>query len=202
MKIRKTVTEKKRMANRGNAKKSHGPNTERGKKNSRFNAIKGGLFAKFLVLGQVDGDDSGEEFAKLHANLKREYRPQGPTEAYYLEEMAKSMWRIRRATRYEHGVLQKKRRRRDPNRPEDGYFVRRSCYRQTQHSENAQKEIDTTGTLSLAAYQAVLPLLTDAGQEAPPVLALGSGDMARSEEGISRPSLKSTSDFCFPQTGG
>ncbi len=51
--------------------------------------------------------------------------------------------------------------------------------------ENAQNEIDTTGTLSLAAYQAVLPLLTHAGQEAPPVLALGSGDMARSEEGIS-----------------
>ncbi len=77
MKIRKTVTEKKRMANRGNAKKSRGPNTERGKKHSRFNAIKGGLFAKFLVLWAVDGDDGEEDFAKLHANLKREYRPAG-----------------------------------------------------------------------------------------------------------------------------
>ena len=107
MKIGKTVTEKKRMANRANAKKSRGPKTERGKKHSRFNAIKGGLFAKFLVMWTVDGDDGDGDFAKLHANLKREYWPQGPTEAYYLEEMAKSMWRIRRASRYEHGLLRK-----------------------------------------------------------------------------------------------
>jgi hypothetical protein len=185
VKIRKTVTEKKRMANRGNAKKSHGPRTERGKKHSRFNAIKGGLFAKFLVLWQVDGEDSDEEFAKLYANLKLEYRPEGPTENYYLEEMAKSMWRIRRATRYEQGSLRKETRSWDPQKPKIGWVVAAPATAKLEILENALEEIETTGTLSLAGYQEVLSLLTDDDQEAPPILTLGSGDMAQSEEGIS-----------------
>ena len=185
MKIRKTVTEKKRMANRGNAKKAHGPRTERGKKHSRFNAIKGGLFAKFLVMLTVDGPDGEGDFAKLHANLKREYWPQGPTEAYYLEEMAKSMWRIRRATLYEHSVLQKQNRWWDRKAPDMGLLVVAPATAKLEILLNAQAAIETTGTLSLAAYQEVLSLLTPNGEEPSRILTLGSGDMAQSEEGSS-----------------
>ena len=184
MKIKKTVTERKLAANRRNGKRSTGPRTRRGKNNSRFNAIKGGLFAKFIVLFSVDGEDGGEDFAKLHANLKLEYRPEGLTEKYYLEEMAKSMWRIRRATRYEHGLLRKKTRWWDPGRPKDGWTLAAPATDKLEILGNAQEEIETTGTLSLAAYQEVLPLMTDEGEETPPILTLGSGDMAQSEEGI------------------
>ena len=69
--------------------------------------------------------------------------------------------------------------------PEDGFSYAAGAADKLYILRNAQKEIGSTGTLSLAAYEVVLPLLTDAGHEAPPVLGLGSGDMARSEDEIS-----------------
>ena len=64
-----SLSSKKLAANRRNAKRSTGPRTERGKKASRFNAVRTGLFAKHVVIPVCDGDRSGEQFDKLLADL-------------------------------------------------------------------------------------------------------------------------------------
>src|SRR5664280_3759492 len=98
MSHRKTVTEKTLAANRLNAKRSTGPRTERGKNTSKFNAVKAGLFAKHVVIALCDGEGSEQQFAGLLADLKQAFQPEGPLEAFYVEDIAKSMWRIRSAT--------------------------------------------------------------------------------------------------------
>ena len=154
MRCRKTVTEKTLTANRLNAKRSTGPRTERGKNTSKFNAVKAGLFAKHVVIPLCDGEGSEEQFARLLADLKQKFQPEDPLEEFYVEDLAKSMWRIRRATCAEKGSV---RRRRLP----DIYFDLKAkpitdaiCIVQS-----AQRELKTTGTLSPAAYAEVLPVI-------------------------------------------
>src|SRR5258705_4876087 len=65
VKHRKTVTKKKIEANRRNARRSTGPRTERGKRNSRFNALTLGLFAKHVVIPICDGYKSERDFQSL-----------------------------------------------------------------------------------------------------------------------------------------
>ena len=83
MRCRKTVTEKKLAANRLNAKRSTGPRTEQGKNNSKFNAVKTGLFAENVVIPKCDrdcyedDDDPCEQFAKLMDALQEDYKPEG-----------------------------------------------------------------------------------------------------------------------------
>src|SRR5664280_248208 len=71
---------------------------------SKFNAVKAGLFAKHVVIPVIDGADSGE-FPRLVADLQREFQPEGPAEEFYVAEMAKSMWRVRRASLCEKGSV-------------------------------------------------------------------------------------------------
>ena len=79
------------------------PRTERGKKASRFNAVRTGLFAKHVVIPVCDGDRSGEQFPKLLADLQQEFHPEGPSEEFWVVQMAECMWRLRRATWAEKG---------------------------------------------------------------------------------------------------
>jgi hypothetical protein len=151
MGCRKTVTELKLAANRRNAQRSTGPRTERGKNTSKFNAVITGLFAKHVVIPLCDGEGSEEQFAQLLADLKQEFRPEGPLEELYVEKLAKSMWRFRRATCAEKGSV---RRGKLPD-----IYVRLKTKPITDAIgivQSAQMEIKTTGTLSPAAYAAVL----------------------------------------------
>jgi hypothetical protein len=50
MKHKKTVTDAVRAANRHNAESSTGPRTERGKSNTRYNALRHSILAKRVVL--------------------------------------------------------------------------------------------------------------------------------------------------------
>src|ERR1022692_3132186 len=105
MGCRKTVTELKRAANRRNAQRSTGPRTERGKDHSKFNAVRTGLFAKHVVIPLCDGEGSEEQFRALFVDLREEFQPEGPLEEFYVGEIAKSMWRFRRATYAEKGSV-------------------------------------------------------------------------------------------------
>ena len=148
---KKTLTEKTLTANRLNAKRSTGPRTERGKNTSKFNAVKAGLFAKQVVIPLCDGEGSEQQFARLLADLNQEFRPEGPLEELYVEKLAKSMWRFRRATCAEKGSV---RRGKLPD-----IYVRLKTKPVTDAIEivqSAQIELKTTGTLSPAAYTAVL----------------------------------------------
>src|SRR5664280_3120023 len=108
MRHRKTVTEKTLAANRLNAKRSTGPRTERGKNTSKFNALMTGLFAKHVVIPLCDGEGSEEQFARLLADLEQEFPPEGPLEELYVEKLAKSVWRFRRATCAEKGSVRRR----------------------------------------------------------------------------------------------
>ena len=98
MRCTKMVTEKKLTANRLNAKRSTGPRTEIGKNTSRFNAVILGLFAKDVVIPLCEGEEGEEQFARLLVDLEQDFEPEGRLEKFYVGEIAKSMWRFRRAT--------------------------------------------------------------------------------------------------------
>jgi hypothetical protein len=89
MKRKTTVTEKRLAANRLNAKLSTGPRTEPGKNDSKFNAVTTGLFAEHVVIPKCDGKDYWDgdpkkQFAKLLGSLQEEYKPEGPSEVFWV----------------------------------------------------------------------------------------------------------------------
>jgi hypothetical protein len=154
MSHRKTVTEKTLTANRLNAKRSTGPRTERGKNNSKFNAVMTGLFAKHVVIPLCDGEGTEKQFARLLADLQQEFQPEGPLEEFYVGEMAKSMWRLRRATCAEKGSVRRRK------VPDIYVYLKTKPFTDAiSIVQSAQSEIKTTGTLSPAAYTEVLTVM-------------------------------------------
>jgi hypothetical protein len=92
----------------------------------------------------------------LLADLNQEFRPEGPLEELYVEKLAKSMWRFRRATCAEKGSV---RRGKLPD-----IYVRLKTKPITDAIgivQSAQIELKTTGTLSPAAYTAVLTVMEE-----------------------------------------
>jgi hypothetical protein len=160
----KTVTEKTLAANRLNAKRSTGPRTERGKNTSKFNAVRTGLFAKHVAIPVCDGEGSEKQFARLLADLRQEFQPEGLLEEFYVGEIAKSIWRLRRATRAEKGSARYSMRPARSlveqfSRPPDVYEQAKPFMEMLSILQSAKQEIKSTGTLSPAAYTAVLPIL-------------------------------------------
>ena len=88
-------------ANRQNAQRSTGPRTTHGKDRSRFNATKHALTAKLVVLPYEDL----AAYEALHSALMDEYDPQSPSEAFLVDQLAQSWWRLNRSRRYETGML-------------------------------------------------------------------------------------------------
>jgi len=74
------------------ARGATGPRTAAGKRRSRYNALKTGIFAKaVLVKGELP-----TEFASLLEGLRRDLQPQGTLEAVLVETLAILFWRRRR----------------------------------------------------------------------------------------------------------
>ena len=88
-------------ANRRNARLSTGPTTALGKARSSLNAVRHGLSARNAVLPQEDH----RAYLDLLASLKAEFRPQGPLEAFLVQQMASAQWRLLRTARMETGFL-------------------------------------------------------------------------------------------------
>ncbi|MGZ8687447.1 MAG: hypothetical protein ACXWZP_03375, partial [Gaiellaceae bacterium] len=77
-------------ANRLNAAKSTGPRTREGKEAVRYNALKHGLLAEAVVLG----DESTAEFERLVALLHDELKPDGQLESLLVDRIAACAWRL------------------------------------------------------------------------------------------------------------
>ncbi len=79
-------------ANIANAQHSTGPRTEEGRATSAKNATKSGLFAK------TDCIRPGEEqsYEILDHALRQDLVPSGQLEHYYVDEIRRAMWRLRR----------------------------------------------------------------------------------------------------------
>ena len=99
------TSDKQIAANRTNALKSTGPLTPTGKAIASRNALKHGLLAKEVVITEGEGVESQEQFDSLLADLREQFNPQGALEAMLVEKIAVSYWRLRRACRYEVGLI-------------------------------------------------------------------------------------------------
>jgi len=99
-----TVSEKQLEANRKNAQKG-GVRTKEGKAIVRYNALKHGLLAKEAIVTVGDGAENPKEFNALLADLKTELKPEGTLEEILIEKIAVAYWRLRRACRYEVGLI-------------------------------------------------------------------------------------------------
>src|SRR5215470_15824011 len=88
-------------ANRINAKRSSGPRTELGKSRSKMNALKHGLSAKKIVIG----DEDPKEFEALRAALERDWQPETAFESELVDQLAGSLWRLRRVPAIEAAIV-------------------------------------------------------------------------------------------------
>jgi hypothetical protein len=73
-------------------RRATGPRTAAGKRRSRYNALKSGLFAKDLLLKH----ESRAEYQLLLTSLREHFQPQGMLEATLVENLVAIRWRKRR----------------------------------------------------------------------------------------------------------
>lgn len=90
-----------KRANRANALKSTGPTSEAGKLAVRLNATRHGLLSQAPVMA----GESEEEYNALRAQLESELVPVGIVEGQLCERIAGALWRLRRLSHIEAGLL-------------------------------------------------------------------------------------------------
>jgi len=96
-------------ANRRNAEKSTGPQTDEGKQIASRNALKLGLFSTQLVLP----DEDATELEALRAELLHRFKPADVMEHLYTDRIVCAAWRLRRALAGEAALYAKWRRKHD-----------------------------------------------------------------------------------------
>lgn len=88
-------------ANRRNALSSTGPRTQQGKKRSRRNALRHGLTAETVIEGFEDPTD----YRAFEDAIAADYDPRSTVEKELVFRLASLLWRLRRATAIEAGLL-------------------------------------------------------------------------------------------------
>ena len=101
-----TVSNKQLEANKKNAPKG-GVKTDEGKAIVKYNALKHGLLAQEAVITAGEGAENPDEFSALLDDLKVQLQPQGTLEEMLVEKVAVAYWRLRRAYRYESGLIRR-----------------------------------------------------------------------------------------------
>jgi hypothetical protein len=89
-------------ANRRNARKSTGPITEEGKHRSRRNAVRHGLTAETVIEVMEDPED----YKAFEMSVTADFHAQTAVERELVLRLASLLWRLRRATAIESGLLQ------------------------------------------------------------------------------------------------
>jgi len=89
-------------ANRRNALKSSGPATDAGKERSRRNAVRHGLTAE-TVIGPLE---EAEDYRAFEMSITAAFDAQTAVERELVLRLASVMWRLRRSTAIETGLLQ------------------------------------------------------------------------------------------------
>jgi len=95
------ATELQKRANRANSLKSIGPTSEAGKMAVRLNATRHGLLSKAPIMA----GESEEEYNALRSQLESELAPVGIMEGQLCERLAGMLWRLRRLSHIEAGIL-------------------------------------------------------------------------------------------------
>jgi hypothetical protein len=89
-------------ANRRNAQNSTGPKTEGGKQRSRGNAVRHGLTAETVI----DILEDPEDYKAFELSVTADFDAQTAVERELVLRLASLLWRLRRATAIETGLLQ------------------------------------------------------------------------------------------------
>lgn len=89
-------------ANRRNAFRSTGPKTEAGKKRSRRNAVRHGLTAETVI----DVLEDLEDYKAFELSVTADFNADTAVERELVLRLASLLWRLRRATAIETGLLQ------------------------------------------------------------------------------------------------
>jgi hypothetical protein len=89
-------------ANRRNALNSTGPKTEAGKQRSSANAVRHGLTAETVI----DVLEDPEDYKAFEASVTADFDVQTAVERELVLRLASLLWRLRRATAIETGLLQ------------------------------------------------------------------------------------------------
>jgi len=95
------ATEKQIRANKLNALRSTGPRTSAGKATSSRNALQHGLTSQQIIL---PGEDP-ELFGEMRQRLLLEFAPWGAMEEGLVEQLASTLWRLRRVPVLEAAIL-------------------------------------------------------------------------------------------------
>jgi hypothetical protein len=93
---KRAISPRKLAANRANAQRSTGPQTSDGKENSKFNAVKHGLTARFCPALIQAGTAEWEQFEAVRTDLYGFYQPADPLEELMLEKVIIEYLRYRR----------------------------------------------------------------------------------------------------------
>jgi hypothetical protein len=88
-------------ANRRNARRSIGPKTEEGKRQSRRNALRHGLTAETVI----DGLEDSEEYREFEAAVIADYDAHTAVERELVLRLASLLWRLRRIISIETDLL-------------------------------------------------------------------------------------------------
>src|SRR4030042_385962 len=88
------------FANRQNAPKSTGPQTDKGKSAVSQNEVKHGLFAESVIKGENEAD-----YEAFHDNFLAEFAPAGAVELMLAERVVNLAWRLKRAERMQNQVI-------------------------------------------------------------------------------------------------
>jgi hypothetical protein len=89
-------------ANRRNSLKSTGPKTDDGKRHASQNAVRHGLTAETVIVPMEDADDYGA----FEQAVTADYDAETAVERELVLRLASLLWRLRRATSIETGLLQ------------------------------------------------------------------------------------------------
>jgi len=95
------TTDRQIAANRENAKKSTGPRTKNGKRRSRRNALRHGLTAETVI----EVLENAADYAALAKGINADFRPATNFEHELMARLVSLLWRLRRATAIESGML-------------------------------------------------------------------------------------------------
>jgi hypothetical protein len=96
------TSEQQILANRRNARKSTGPRTDQGKRRSRRNAVHHGLTAETII----DGLEDPDEYHRFAAAIYSQYAPRTALDQTLVSRLTSLLWRLRRATAIENGLLE------------------------------------------------------------------------------------------------
>jgi hypothetical protein len=96
------TSQKQIEANRRNAFYSTGPRTESGKRRSRSNAIRHGLTAETVIGGLEDSED----YKAFELAITSDFDARTAVERELILRLASLLWRLRRSTAIETGLLQ------------------------------------------------------------------------------------------------